>query len=71
MTTGAIVVTFGVQANSKVSGQILDLNPYTNANNDIIWVCGLASVPANVSAAGTVVASTNVSAQYLPASCHA
>jgi type IV pilus assembly protein PilA len=67
--TGTISITYGSQVNSKVSGSTLALQPYLDGNNDVIWVCGSATAPANVSSAGSVVAS-NVSPQYLPVSCH-
>jgi type IV pilus assembly protein PilA len=69
VTTGSIVITYGQQVNAKVSGSVLDLTPYTDANNDVIWVCGSAATPSSVTAGGTVVAST-VSAQFLPVACH-
>ena len=70
---GAIVVTYtGPQANAKLSAgtnNVLALNPGTDANYDVIWVCGTASIPAAVTISGTV--GTTVSPAYLPASCHA
>ena len=68
VTGGAIIATYGNQANKTISGQTLALQPYTNANNDIVWVCGSASAPASTTSQGT--ASTSVSAQYLPSACH-
>ena len=67
---GVIDITYGAQANSKISGCILDIVPYTNANNDVLWRCGLATAPANATAS-TATNGTNVSPQYLPTSCHA
>jgi type IV pilus assembly protein PilA len=70
---GGIVVTYtGPQANAKLSAgtnNVLALNPGTDANYDVIWICGTASIPAAVTISGTVV--TTVSAAYLPTSCHA
>ena len=66
---GSIVVTYGNQVNSKISGKTLGLSAYTNANNDVVWVCGSAAVPSGASLANTSSAG-NVSAQYLPTSCH-
>ena len=71
---GAIVITYGGSANSKITvagSNALSLQPYTNANNDVLWKCGLATMPAGASAtsAGTAVATT-VLPQYLPTSCH-
>ena len=68
---GEIVVTYtGTQANAKLSGGVLTLNPGLDANYDVVWVCGTATLPTGVSApTGTV--TTSVSAAYLPNSCHA
>jgi type IV pilus assembly protein PilA len=72
VSTGTIVITYGNNANSKISGSTLSLVPYTNANNDILWQCGNSSIPAAASATrvGNLATST-VPAQYLPTSCHA
>jgi len=68
---GAITVTYGNQANATAIGtKTLSLNAYTNTNNDIIWVCGNAAVPAGATLAGTLAASS-VAAKYLPTTCHA
>ena len=66
---GVIQVTYGASANSKISGKILTMVPYTNANNDILWQCGSATAPSGTIASGAT-AGTTVSAQYLPTSCH-
>jgi type IV pilus assembly protein PilA len=68
-TGGVIMITYGGQANSKVNGLLLSLVPYTNSNNDVLWQCGTATAPSGTVATGGV-ASTTVSAQYLPTSCH-
>jgi type IV pilus assembly protein PilA len=73
VNAGAIEVNYGNQANANILNKMLVLLPYTNANNDIVWVCGTAAVPAtgtysaqSTDAAGT----TTVPAQYLPTVCH-
>jgi type IV pilus assembly protein PilA len=66
---GVIQITYGGQANSKITGQTLAVNPYTNANSDVIWVCGSATAPSGVSSAGAS-GSTSISPQYLPTACH-
>jgi type IV pilus assembly protein PilA len=66
---GSIVIVYGVQVNTKVSGSSLSLTPYTDTNNDVIWVCGTAATPSGVSLTATVGTNT-VSAQYLPVACH-
>ncbi len=70
---GAITITYGLQANTAINGQTLSLTPYTNTNNDIIWVCGSAAVPTGASLTGgaTVGPSSLTSTpQYLPTVCH-
>jgi type IV pilus assembly protein PilA len=73
VTSGSIVITYGNQANSKLAlsgSNTLVLIPYTNANNDVLWVCGAAAPPSSgATIAGSSIAST-VPAQYLPTSCH-
>jgi len=70
VSSGSITVTYGGAANSKISGLVLALNPYVNANNDVLWQCGSAAAPtASATAAGTTTA-TSVLPQYLPTSCH-
>jgi type IV pilus assembly protein PilA len=73
VTTGGeiLVVYTGSQANAKlVANPNLSLQPGLDANNDVIWICGTATVPSNVTAAAAAI-STSVSAAYLPNSCHA
>ncbi len=72
---GAVVITYGGSANAKLAtagSNMLALSPYTNANSDVLWKCGLATLPASASAssAGSTAVSTTVPAQYLPTSCH-
>jgi type IV pilus assembly protein PilA len=67
---GEIVINYsGSQANSKLSGSVLGLNPGLDANNDVIWVCGTNVAPTGVTTTAATSATT-VSAQYLPSSCH-
>jgi len=73
LTGGQIKITYGNAANTKISGQILLLTPYTNTNNDVLWQCGLSAAPSggSISTAATPTSSNNtVSPQYLPTSCH-
>ena len=65
---GIIQINYGGQANSKINGLVLNLVPATNANNDIVWICGNATAPTGATT-GTTATST-VPAQYLPTSCH-
>ncbi len=71
--SGNIIVTYGNQANANaIGGKLLGLTAYTNTNNDIVWICGLAAVPAGLTIApgATAGGTTNVAPQYLPTSCH-
>ena len=67
--SGLITVTYGSLVNSKISGKTLGLTAYTDANNDVIWVCGTAASPSGLTSGGST-GSNSVSAQYLPVSCH-
>jgi type IV pilus assembly protein PilA len=68
---GVIQVAYGgPQANKAIPATaLLTLVPGTDANNDVVWVCGTATKPPNVTYGGGVGA-TNISASYLPTSCH-
>jgi type IV pilus assembly protein PilA len=74
IVTGAINITYGNQANKSVAGLVLTLVPYTDTNNDIIWICGTASTIVSTGtitvASGATAGGTTVSPQYLPTSCH-
>jgi type IV pilus assembly protein PilA len=72
---GAITVTYSnatpYVANKAINGSTLALTPYLSANNDIVWVCGVATAPTTASLdPSAAVGTTNVSAQYLPGACH-
>jgi type IV pilus assembly protein PilA len=73
--TGSITIVYaGPQANTTAlpgGANTLSLTAYTDANNDIIWVCGGAAVPATVAlTGGAAVGVSNIKAQYLPTICH-
>jgi type IV pilus assembly protein PilA len=71
-TAGQIVITYGLLANAKLQtagANKLDISPGLSLNNDVIWVCGKAAIPAG--AAGVPADTTTVPAAYLPTSCHA
>jgi type IV pilus assembly protein PilA len=67
-TAGQIVITYGLQANTKIATQTLDISPGLSANNDVVWVCGKAGTPSGTS--GVAADTSTVSVQYLPGSCH-
>ncbi len=74
VTDGTIQITYGKDANAKINGQQLGLQPMINKNGDVVWVCGNATAPQNadpdpgsgtVSPAGT----TTLLDKHMPASC--
>jgi type IV pilus assembly protein PilA len=71
-TPGVITITYGNQANAKISGAILGLTAFTNANNDVLWQCGSAASPpsATVASGATAGGGSTILPQYLPTSCH-
>jgi type IV pilus assembly protein PilA len=67
---GVIEIVYGNSANANLLTKILDVVPYTNTNNDILWQCGTATAPAAGTIATGAVNTTNVAPQYLPSACH-
>jgi type IV pilus assembly protein PilA len=71
IANGVIQITYGgPQVPANLMGAVLSLVPYTDANNDVLWQCGLAPVPAGQIAVGAVPVPTTVAPQMLPAGCH-
>jgi type IV pilus assembly protein PilA len=69
VSAGQIIIAYsGPQANAKLTGYVLTLQPGLDPNYDVIWVCGTAPVPTGDTS--SAVAATTVQAAYLPASCH-
>jgi type IV pilus assembly protein PilA len=72
---GEIQITYGGTAvNKNISGSLLYLIPWTDANHDVLWQCGSAAQPGSASTVATgataTATSTTVSPQYLPTACH-
>jgi type IV pilus assembly protein PilA len=68
---GVISVTYtGSQVSAKLLNGILTFVPGTDANADVVWICGTATLPTNVTLGGGA-ANTTITAAYLPTSCHA
>ena len=71
VVNGVIQITYGgPQVPANLMGAVLSLVPYTDANNDVLWQCGLAPVPAGKLAVGAVPVPPTVAPQMLPAGCH-
>jgi type IV pilus assembly protein PilA len=76
ISNGTIVITYGSQANQAIGGKKLSIRPAVSVNNDVVWVCGTAALPAgaNYTTSGTSTdtsgAGTNdVLNKYRPAAC--
>jgi type IV pilus assembly protein PilA len=74
--TGTLVITYGGQANQAIGGKKLSIRPAVSVNNDIVWVCGEAALPASASftTSGTSTTTsgagtTDILAKYRPAVC--
>src|SRR5688500_3785046 len=50
VTTGTITIVYGKDANAKIDGQQLVLQPFVNENGDVVWKCGNADAAAGASA---------------------
>jgi type IV pilus assembly protein PilA len=75
VTAGTISITYGNEANAKITGNVLALTPYETPDASVAWQCGNALAPANAQLLGingTVTASvgaTNILEKYLPKAC--
>lgn len=70
VASGAIVITYGNDAHTRIAGNVLTLNPYASGDDSVVWQCGLASAPGGLSVITNAVAgNTNVEQQYLPSAC--
>jgi type IV pilus assembly protein PilA len=72
VTAGALQIIYGNQANVAIKTLSVFITPYTNLNNDLIWVCGSALTPSGLTlATGASSGTTSVPPVYLPGACHA
>ena len=68
---------YGLDANSRIDGETLAIQPFTNNNGDVVWKCGNASDPdgatANSQPDGSGIDSpagtTSILDKHMPASC--
>jgi type IV pilus assembly protein PilA len=77
---GAIVITYGNEANQQILNQTLGLSPYESGDLSVVWKCGAATAPVGLAVMGTSGmgnASTTTNGtlagaafqQYLPSAC--
>jgi type IV pilus assembly protein PilA len=76
VTDGTIQIIYGKDANAKINGLELDIQPMVNVNGDVVWVCGNADDPTNANAdpgSGTASPDGNTTLldKHMPASCRA
>lgn len=77
VSQGAIIVTFGNQANAQLNELTLAFNPLVSTSGNISWVCGLSnlvSISALTSASGGQDATyastaTTIQSRFLPSTC--
>ena len=68
VVNGVITITYGgAQANAKISGATLSLSPGSNANEDVVWVCGNKGAPSGVTVGTT--GATSLLDKDMPAKC--
>ena len=65
---GSIVITYGANANPRISGQRLALMPAVTPQGDVVWICGNAVVPEGVEPAGGP-QGAEMPEKYLPRTC--
>jgi hypothetical protein len=53
VASGAIVVTYGNDANAVITGQTLGLTPFETGDLSVAWKCGGALQPAGTALMGT------------------
>jgi type IV pilus assembly protein PilA len=73
VSNGTVIIKYGNQASQIIRvWNELDLRPRLSLNGDVIWVCGTAPTPANVTdpPVPSTPDNTSLSPQYLPGSCH-
>jgi type IV pilus assembly protein PilA len=69
VNNGGIEVTYGNSANAAIAGKKLGLRPGLSVNNDVSWQCGAKALVGGVTLVAASVATTDVTAKYLPANC--
>ena len=70
MAGGGVRITYGGSANTSIAGKYVGLRPGVSVNNDVSCQCGAKALPTGVTVvAASSVATTDVLAKYLPASC--
>ncbi len=70
VTTGEIIIRYGNEAHSNITGNFLVLTPFLSVDESVVWRCGLATTGSSLSAMGADGGTaTDVATQYLPSAC--
>jgi len=73
VSVGTVIIKYGNQVNRTITvWNELDLRPRINANGEVIWVCGGAPAPTDVTDPDvpSTADNTSIPVQYLPSGCH-
>ena len=80
VANGAIIITYGNEANAQIQNETLGLTPYESGDLSVMWKCGGAGIPGNGALMGTS-GGVNIAVQnngtlaaagfqqYLPSAC--
>ena len=67
---GEIVATYGNRANTKIATYTLAIYAALDGNGDIVWICGLQTLPGGATTQGGAAGLTTIPfAKYLPRNC--
>ncbi|MCK6371495.1 MAG: pilin [Gammaproteobacteria bacterium] len=66
---GTINIAYGNEANAAIGALVLSLKPYVSTNNDVVWVCADAPIPAGVADVGSGADGTSLDPRYRPSNC--
>ncbi len=78
LDAGTIQVTYGKDANARIQGFQLAIQPLMNDNGDVVWRCGnsvqptdttINSDPVNGNGNDSVAGTTDLNDKHMPASC--
>jgi type IV pilus assembly protein PilA len=69
VANGNVTIAYNqANTNAKIKADVLVINAATDANGDVVWICGTAATPVGVTPVG--LGATSVPATFLPTSCH-